>query len=121
MSLHLELADFVDTSCADGLDRPVERKQDAIIVHLKNGVALTVHYAAPDAYSLRWLHDGRSAGIDTAPLHRDLPTFPNHLHCANGSIASDPVTSPDARPEDNLMRLIDLLNRNPNLGMAETG
>ncbi len=118
MSLHLELADFIDTSCADELDRPVERKQDGIIVHLKNGVALTVHYAAPDAYSLRWLHDGQTAGIDTAPLHRELSTFPNHLHHTDGTVSADPVTRPEADPEENVKALVEALLRSPDLGFV---
>ncbi len=121
MSLHIELAAIIDATFSSDLETPAECTQDALIVRLANGVALTVHYAATDAYSLRWISDGRIAGIDTAPLHRDLSTFPNHLHCSNGEIISDPVTSPEARPEVNLTKLVHLLIHNPQLGMAKAG
>lgn len=113
MSLHLELAAMINDEFPSELQGPVECTQDAMIIRLANGVALTVHYAAPDAYSLRWTHDGRIAGIDTAPLHRELSTFPNHLHRSNGEIAPDSVTHPDARPEDNLRTLIERLLHDP--------
>ncbi|HRP75721.1 MAG TPA: DUF6516 family protein [Rhodocyclaceae bacterium] len=119
MSLHLELAAMINDGFSSELQGPVECTQDAMIIRLANGVTLTVHYAAPDAYSMRWVHDGRIAGIDTAPLHRELQTFPNHLHRSNGKIAPDSVTNPDARPEDNMRGLIERLIRNPAFDMAE--
>jgi hypothetical protein len=52
---------------------PPQLSQDAMTLVLKNGVVLTVRYAAADAYSLRWrtsLHtDDVEIGIDTAPTH----------------------------------------------------
>jgi hypothetical protein len=117
MSLHLELGSAIDTAFADDLDSPVEQKQDAMIVHLKNGVTLNVRYAAADAYSLRWTYGDAVSGIDTAPLHRGLATFPNHFHDAGGRIVADPITRPDAPPEDNLHRLIRALLDDPMLGI----
>lgn len=118
MSLHLELGAAIEAAFAPELGAPVEQKQDALIVRLKNGVTLSVRYAAPDAYSLRWnCGEGDvEAGIDTAPLHRDLATFPNHFHDAAGRILADPVTRPDAPPQDNLHRLIHILVADPMFG-----
>lgn len=109
MSLHIELADEVDRTFAARLTAPVERKQDALVVRLDNGVTLTVRYAAPDAYSLRWEHGGAEAGIDTAPIHRGLATFPNHLHDARGGVRADPITAPERTPAENLVRLVGAL------------
>lgn len=119
MSLHLELGSTIDAAFGDDLDSPVEQKQDAMIVHLKNGVTLNVRYAAPDAYSLRWVYGDAESGIDTAPLHRGLATFPNHFHAAGGRIVADPITRPDAPPEDNLHRLIRALLDDPMLGIKD--
>lgn len=116
MSLHLELGSMIDTDFDAVLDCPTEQKQDAVIVRLKNGVTVHVRYAATDAYSLRWNHDGAESGIDTAPLHPDLSSFPNHMHAADGRIVADPITDPDASPADNLQRLIRALLDNPMLG-----
>lgn len=117
MSLHLELGSAIDAAFGDDLASPVEQKQDAMIVHLKNGVVLNVRYAAADAYSLRWTYGDAESGIDTAPLHRGLATFPNHFHAAGGRIVADPITRPDAPPEDNLHRLIRALLDDPMLGI----
>lgn len=118
MSINLELAAMADESLAEHLSGPVERTQDALIVHLNNGISITVHYAEPDAYSMRWMVDGHSVGIDTAPLHRDLATFPNHLHDTSGLPGPDPVTSPKHHPTENLRLLILALISNPALGTS---
>lgn len=117
MSLHLELGALVEADFGTDLESPPEQKQDALIIRLKNNVTLNVRYAAPDAYSLRWTHGDAESGIDTAPLHRGLATFPNHFHDASGHIRADPVTRPDASPEDNLRRLIRALLDDPVLGI----
>lgn len=118
MSLHLELGSMIEADFGNDLDAPLEQKQDALIVRLKNGVTLYVRYAAPDAYSLRWTCGAGAAecGIDTAPLHQGLATFPNHFHDAEGRIAADPVTRPGAPPQDNLRGLIRALLDDPMLG-----
>jgi hypothetical protein len=82
-------------------------------------VTLDVRYAAADAYSLRWVYGDVESGIDTAPLHHDLATFPNHFHDAARRIVADPVTRPDAAPEDNLHRLIRALLDDPLLGVKD--
>ena len=117
MSLHLELGSAIDAAFADDLDSPVEQKQDAMIIRLKNGVTLDVRYAAADAYSLRWLYGDAESGIDTAPLHPGLESFPNHFHAAGGRIIADPITRLDASPEQNLLSLIRVLLDNPMLGV----
>jgi hypothetical protein len=116
MTLHLELAELIEQEFCDQLAQALERKQDALIVRLANGITLTVRYAAADAYSLRWARDGIEAGIDTAPLHRRLATFPNHLHDAEGRIAADPLTDPAREAADNLRRVITALLADPTLG-----
>lgn len=117
MSLHIELGAAIEKDFGERLAAPVEQKQDALIATLENGVTLTIRYAAPDAYSLRWTHGDAEAGIDTAPLHRDLATFPNHLHDVDGRVHADPVTRPDRAPAHNVAQLIRALLGNPMLGM----
>lgn len=116
MSLHLELGTAIEHAFPDDLEGAVEHRQDILIVRLKNGVTLDVRYAAADAYSLRWRYGDVECGIDTAPLHRDLATFPNHFHDAASRIVPDPLTRPDASPEDNLHRVIRALLDDPMLG-----
>jgi hypothetical protein len=119
MTLHLELGAAVDAAFNADLDSPVEQKQDVLTIRLKNGVALDVRYAAPDAYSLRWTYGEAECGIDTAPLHGHLATFPNHFHDPAGRVVADPVTSPAAAPRENLEKLIGALLADPLLGVRE--
>lgn len=121
MSLHIELAAAVEQTFGPRLARAPEQRQDAVVVALDNGITLTVRYAAPDAYSLRWSYGDAEAGIDTAPLHRELATFPNHLHDANGALRPDPVTAPDRTPIDNVTSLIEALLDDPTLGIVDEG
>ncbi|AYH43174.1 hypothetical protein [Azoarcus sp. DN11] len=117
MSLHIELAEHIDRTFGARLSRPVEHKQDALVVYLENGVTLIVRYAAADAYSLRWSCGDAELGIDTAPLHRELATFPNHLHDADGRLRPDPLTRPDDTPADNVSRVIEALITDPALDL----
>lgn len=119
MSLHLELAPALAADFGDVLESPPEQKQDLLIIRLKNGVALDVRYAAPDAYSLRWRYGDAESAIDTAPVHPGLATFPNHLHDANGRILADPVTRAGAAPQENLYKLIRALLDDPLLGAGD--
>jgi len=119
MSLHIELASAIESAFIDRLQAPVEHKQDALIVRLDNGVMLTVRYAAADAYSLRWVCGDVELGIDTAPLHRELATFPNHLHDATGRARVDPLTRSEDAPADNVARVIRALLADPMLGLHE--
>ncbi|WP_297358700.1 hypothetical protein [Thauera sp.] len=119
MSLHTELLDYVEREHAGALLTPAQLSQDALTLVLKNGVVLTVRYAAADAYSLRWrtsLHaDGVELGIDTAPTHPQLATTPNHLHRADGSVVADPLTRIGRSPQENLARMLEALSRDPQL------
>ena len=119
MSLHLELGSMIEAAFGNDLASPIEQKQDALVIHLKNGVTLNVRYAAPDAYSLRWVYGDAESGIDTAPMHQGLATFPHHFHDASGHIIADPITRPGAPPEDNLHKLISALLDDPMLGVRD--
>lgn len=121
MSLHLDLGSTIEVAFGDAIETPIEQKQDAMIIRLKNGVILNVRYAAADAYSLRWVYGDAESGIDTAPLHHDLATFPNHMHQAGGRIVADPITRPEAPPPENLQGLIRALLENPMLGARDSG
>lgn len=119
MSIHFTLQAAITENFGERLATPPQVTQDAILVRLENGIELTIRYAASDAYSLRWIHQGSFFGIDTAPLHRHLRTFPNHYHDADGKPHADPITDPADSPEDNVSRLIVALLDKPALGAAE--
>ena len=51
--------------------------------------------------------------IDTAPLHRTLATFPNHLHDASDVLREDRLTHPSAEPWANVRAVIDAVLVDP--------
>lgn len=116
MSLHIELRDALEQRLAHRLREPIRQTQDALMLPLANGITLTVRYAAPDAYSMRWTTPAGDMGIDTAPFHRGLATFPNHLHRPDGTAVADPLTAPDRLPAENLQRVVEALVADPMLG-----
>lgn len=118
MTLHLTLAEALARDAGDRLAAPVQLNQDALILLLRNGVTLEVRCAAPDEYAFGWRWGDAQLRIDTAPLHPELATFPNHLHDADGTLRADPITHPDRAPRDNLLRLLDALESDPLLGEA---
>lgn len=122
--LHLVLEAHVAQAHAADLDAPPSVTQDALMLQLKGGVTLVVHYASPEDYALRWYATGtdgvrREAGIDTAPVHPALATAPNHLHRADGSVVADPLTRPGAEPAANLHALIAALLANPRFALED--
>lgn len=122
MDLHTALLAFVEQEFSDHLACPPQLTQDALTLTLGNGVVLSVRYAAPDAYSLRWRSgpDDTAAelGIDTAPTHPHLATSPNHLHLADGRVVADPLSRINASAEDNLAAVIRALLVDPTLTAA---
>ena len=113
MSLHLELAQRVEEHFGGQLEAPVDVKLDALIVRLDNGTILEARIAAPDAYTIAWAWGEAELRIDTAPLHSDLATFPNHLHAADGKLRADPLTHCGDAPIDNLRRVIHAILQDP--------
>lgn len=119
-TLHLQLAEFIQSTRAELLAQPPQLAQDALILTLANGTVLTVRFATPDAYSLRWEHAGDHYCIDTAAVHDGLATHPNHLHDPHGRVHPDPVTDLAHAPQRNLAALVDALLRSPSLGHSPT-
>lgn len=113
MSLHPDLAARLDEHFGERLAAPVELKLDAFLLRLDNGVILEARIAAPDAYALAWIWGDAELRLDTAPVHPELATFPNHLHGADGGLRADPLTVCGAEPIDNLVRVVDALLVDP--------
>lgn len=121
MSTHLDLAAQIEEAFGEHLESPVDLKLDALIVQLDNGATLEARIAAPDAYAIAWAWGEAELRIDTAPLHPQLDTFPNHFHAADGSLQRDPLTRCGAAPWDNLRAVIDAILIDPLLENPTAG
>ena len=54
MTIHLELRERIERRFAGELARPLELKQDALIVQLRNDVLIELRFAARDEYIINW-------------------------------------------------------------------
>lgn len=113
MSLHLELQAQIEEHYADQLEGETQLKQDALIALFDNGLAVELRYLNPHEYSIQWAWGDAELRIDTAPLHQELSTFPNHLHDADAKLQADTLTVPGREPWDNVRHLIDRLLQDP--------
>lgn len=113
MNPHLALQERIGAEYGHRLAGPVELRQDALVASLDNGVSLELRCAAADAYSIQWRWGDAALRIDTAPAHRGLATFPNHLHDAEGGVRADPLTQPGADIWANLRAVLDAVLDDP--------
>lgn len=113
MTLHIDLKGAIDRHFAGRMAIDAQLAQDALVVRLNNGVMLELRYAGPDEYAFNWQWGDARMRIDTAPLHAELSTFPNHLHDADDAVRADPITRPDKEPWDNTRRLLEALTADP--------
>lgn len=115
MMLHLQLKEQIEKHFAGRLNKEITLLQDALQLSLVNGVEMEIRYFSPAEYSLRWLWDAAESRIDTAPLHPNLKTSPNHLHDKEGRVLEDPLTVHGADPWSNVRAVLDALIQNPAL------
>ena len=111
--LHLHLKEVIEDDLFDILREEVTLHQDALIVALSNGVDIELRFCDDDAYSINWRWGDASCRIDTAPLHPELATFPNHHHDMDGCLRADPVTRPGDSAWSNVQRLLQTLSQDP--------
>lgn len=111
--IHPGLVENIIGAYGDRLAASPELTLDAIILRLENEVVMAVRFASPDEYSITWRWGEAGCGIDTAPCHPELATFPNHLHDDSGKALPDPLTSPSREPWDNLRVIMDAVLRDP--------
>ncbi len=105
----------LEESFGDALLEPTIAHHDVLIARLKNGVTLEIRYPDTHEYSILWRWDGAMSVIDTAPIHSDPASFPNHLHDANGVVREDPLTDPAADPWDNVRAVLLAVLSDPKL------
>ncbi|HUY02543.1 MAG TPA: hypothetical protein VMV33_04595 [Rhodocyclaceae bacterium] len=111
--LHPALKDAIDREFSAVMAEPAELCRDALLVRLNNDVAIELRIAGAEEYSIAWRWGEAELRIDTAPLHRQLATFPNHLHDGEGRLRPDPLTRPGSDPWDNVRAVIAALLEAP--------
>jgi len=59
-------------------------------------------------YSFHWQGKGYELRINTAPHHRDIETFPRHIH-KNRRVEEDKITGLSLSPGDNFRRVLNYI------------
>lgn len=113
MSIHFELKERIVSHFEGQLASEPQLRQDALLLHFESGLVMELQYLNNHEYSLQWLWGEAELRIDTAPLHAELATFPNHLHDADSNVFADTVTIPGLAPWINVRNLIDRLLVDP--------
>lgn len=119
MMLHLQLKEQIEQHFATHLGKEVVLLQDALQLSLDNGVEVEIRYLGPEEYSMHWLYGEAGCRIDTAPLHPELETFPNHFHDRGGNVREDRWTVHGVEPWRNVRAVLEALIENPMLDDKE--
>ena len=107
-TIHEKLVELLNNELAPFLEGEPQFLYDGIQAKLKSGPNLQIIYPTTEEYVFSWEQDGESLKIDTAPVHNDLPTFPNHFHSGD-VVEPDTVTNIKNSPEENLKKVIEFI------------
>jgi hypothetical protein len=111
--LHATLKEALDREFAAAMLEPAELCRDALLVRLRNEVTVELRMPNASEYSIGWRWGDAELRIDTAPLHCELATFPNHLHDSAGQVRADPLTDPRDEPWVNVRAVLAALLEDP--------
>lgn len=114
MNINLDLEEKIKHCYAEHIEK-IELKQNALIVNFDNGLRVDLRYLNLYEYFIAWYSGDRHWKIDTAPLHKELRTSPNHMHDDRGVIVEDPLTHPGESAWGNTRRLLDAILKSPSL------
>ncbi len=73
---------------------------------------MDIRYPVDSKYSFHWQREDEIIRIDTAPHHRQLSTYPRHMH--NGKeddVVEDSVTNIDNTIDENVKSVLEFVRR----------
>lgn len=90
-----------------GIVKSIEIFDDRIKLIFIDESYMEVRYPQEDKYSFHWQRGSEVYRIDTAPHHRQVTTFPRHIHSGSeDNVIEDNVTSLSNTPEENFRRVL---------------
>ena len=107
-SIHERLVDILTGDLSSHLEGEPEFLYDGIKANIKTGIKLQIIYPENNEYMFAWEKDTVQYRIDTAPLHKELKTSPNHFH-SGGEVKNDDLTGIKKSPEENLKSVIEFI------------
>ncbi|WP_052400192.1 toxin-antitoxin system TumE family protein [Geoglobus acetivorans] len=85
----------------------IELHPDRIRLILTDKSWVDIRYPVEDKFSFHWQRSEKIYRIDTAPHHRNIKTYPRHIHLGSeNNIVEDNVTEGGKSPEDNFRRFM---------------
>ncbi|RZD15445.1 MAG: hypothetical protein EVJ47_04010 [Candidatus Acidulodesulfobacterium ferriphilum] len=98
----VKLADDINAGFKNIFKTPAEVKSDGLLLRFKDGSQLELHYPSKKEYSFNFLRGEKLFIIDTAPIHNELETYPNHIHDFDGKLIKDGITDINNEPVKNI-------------------
>lgn len=73
---------------------------------------MDIRYPVDSKYSFHWQREDEIIRIDTAPHHRQLSTYPRHMHIEKeNNVVEDPVTRIDNTIEENVKCVLGFVHK----------
>ena len=73
---------------------------------LKDDSFIEIRYPLETEYSFHWQSNHKILRVNTAPDHKEIKTFPRHIH-ENFDIKEDTITDFKFSPEENFRRFME--------------
>ncbi len=98
----IKIADDINAAFKNILKTPAEVKSDGLLLEFNDDSQLELRYPSKKKYSFNFMRDEKSFIIDTAPVHSELETYPNHIHDFEGKLMKDNITDVNNDPIKNI-------------------
>ncbi len=85
---------------------------DKVRLVFVDGSYMDIRYPVDSKYSFHWQLEDEIIRIDTAPHHRQLSTYPRHMHIGKeDDVVEDSVTEIDNTIEENVKCVLGFVHR----------
>ncbi|MDD1745778.1 MAG: DUF6516 family protein [Candidatus Methanoperedens sp.] len=85
---------------------------DKVRLMFVDGSYMDIRYPVDSKYSFHWQREHEIIRIDTAPHHRELSTYPAHMHIGKEEdVVEDTVTNMNNSIEENVRNVLGFVRR----------
>ena len=92
---------------------------DKVRLVFVEGSYMDIRYPVDSKYSFHWQREDEIIRIDTAPHHRNLSTFPRHMHIGKEDyVVEDSVTKIDNTIEENVKCVLEFVRSRLGTGIS---
>lgn len=85
---------------------------DKVRLVFVDGSYMDIRYPVDSKYSFHWQCENEMIRIDTAPHHRNISTYPQHIHMGKEeNVVEDPITKIDNTIDENVKGVLGFVRR----------